>query len=193
MNTLNLALQDEQLQRIVTDSATVENQAEIDTELYKKTLQGILWSGYSFLTKKFGKIAILGEEQDLPGWSIELNGLAIDLITLGDWDQPQLETKWYVYSHHSDAMSLLAQEFGMENIQYVNVDSLGDPITVNPDRILAKISATTELLNANHYRQAETVGKAGTEPERELWSDVNYKAGWTFGITQYYDNKFKAA
>lgn len=155
-------------------------------EFYEKTQQGVLWIGYSSLTKKFGKIAILGEEQDYQGWSIDLNGLAIDLITLGDWDKPQIETKWYVYSHHLDAMNLLAREFGMENIQYANLDPLGDSI-------VSKISATKELLSANHFWQAEVIGKAGTEPDQQLWSNISYKAGWTFGITQYYDNKFKAS
>lgn len=78
------------------------------------------------MTKKFGKIAILGENQDYQGWSIELKGLAIELITLGDWDEPQLETKWYVYSHHLDAMSLLAELFGMDNLEYTNLDNFGD-------------------------------------------------------------------
>jgi hypothetical protein len=80
-------------------------------ELYAKTKQGILWVGYSSLRNKFGKIKTLGDNQDYQGWSIELNGLEIDLITLGDWEQPQIETKWYVYSHHIDAMKLLADLF----------------------------------------------------------------------------------
>jgi hypothetical protein len=95
-------------------------------EFSEKSQQGVLWAGCHSLTKKFGKIAILGENQDYQGWSIELKGLAIELITLGDWDEPQLETKWYVYSHHLDAMTLLSDLFGMGNIEYTNLDSFND-------------------------------------------------------------------
>lgn len=79
--------------------------------------QGYLLSGYSALKRKYGKIKPLGTELDYKGWAIRINGNEpyIEIATL-DWEDAKSEIKWMIYSSHPDALKLLAEEWGVENV-----------------------------------------------------------------------------
>jgi hypothetical protein len=52
---------------------------------------------------------------DYDGWEIELNGLPIEIVTF-DYEEPETETAFSIYSHHIASLELLAQEFGVNTI-----------------------------------------------------------------------------
>lgn len=93
----------------------------IPVERYGKVHQGYLYSTCWEISRKYGKITLLGEDKDYKGWKIEIEGLEIEIATL-DWEGAEEETKWAIYSHHVGSLELLAKEFGEENIGDGNVE-----------------------------------------------------------------------
>ena len=59
------------------------------------------------ITRRYGKLSVIGQEADYKGWLIEIQGLEIELATM-DWQEAENETKWSICRK--------AQEFGVENI-----------------------------------------------------------------------------
>ncbi|MGL5944236.1 MAG: hypothetical protein ACRC2S_28475 [Waterburya sp.] len=85
--------------------------------------QGYLCVPYTQLVKRFGEMKQI---EDYDGWEIELNGLPIEIVTF-DFEEPETETAFSVYSHHIASLELLAQEFGvnaLSNIRPVQINQL---------------------------------------------------------------------
>lgn len=84
-------------------------------ELYQDKNQGCLYATAWELEKKYGKISVIGAEKDYKGWQVEIEGLKIEIVTF-DWEEAEKETKWAIYAHHCDALSLLCNVFGNERV-----------------------------------------------------------------------------
>ena len=50
----------------------------------------------------------------------------------------------------------------------------------------ARLDKDTEI-----YSHGIFDGATGGKPDKELWSNLNYRSGYLVGVGEYYDNKFK--
>lgn len=156
----NIALENEQNQRLISDRAAVDAQVERETDLYTAGLfdgtigknpnlklwrneayrsgwgvgivkfydnkaeepviltgdfdkQGHLYCSYRQIAREYGPISPIGSDKDYFGWSLDIDGLKIEIVSF-DWEEPKSETKWVIYSPHPDALRFLGEVFGEE-------------------------------------------------------------------------------
>lgn len=75
--------------------------------------QGHLYCTYRQIAREYGEISPIGSDKDYFGWSLDIDGLKIEIVTF-DWENPKSETKWVIYSSHPDALKFLSEVFGEE-------------------------------------------------------------------------------
>lgn len=81
------------------------------TGKYEK--QGHLYCTYRQIAKEYGEISPIGSDRDYFGWSLDIDGLKIEIVTF-DWEEPKSEIKWIIYSPQPDSLKFLSEVFGEE-------------------------------------------------------------------------------